>query len=279
LGKFGKKERLPQVINGLLQDEGHRLMADCSTGISNNADLGVNGVLVKPHLEAHQVGTHFHALERGLASSVPRGRHIFLKDGTTAPRAAATVMRQEDPMVREWEYDDFKILGDEEFYNYVVSELELLKNEVPEIYKVAKKHVTTFNCTGTNGTYAIICAPGNNWVNISRGVYNRNPDEVNAPGYVDAPWHTLTFIHEIQHCDWDSCGSEGAACYAEAYYGMKMKIHPGWINFVRGMAGGYDQDMWDYHHSAEYAKNRIPYEDYVKKNGGKFNAGKKDTNK
>jgi len=279
LVKFGEKKHLSQVVNGLNEGEGHVLMADGSTGKSNNDDLGPNGALVKPHLEAHRVGTHFHAMERGLASSVPRRRHIFLKDGTTAPRATAIAMRQEDPMVREWEYAGFKILGDEEFYNYVVSELELLKNEVPEVYKVAKIHVTTFNCTGINGTYAIICAPGNNWVNISRGVYNRNPDEVDAPGYEDAPVHTMIFMHEIQHCDWDSCGAETAANFAPAFYGKQMEIHPGWINFFLGMTGGYDQDMWDYHHSAEFAKNRTSYEDYVKKNGGGFNGGGKSTTK
>jgi hypothetical protein len=178
-------------------------------------------------------------------------------------------MRQEDPMVREWEYDDFKILGDEEFYTYVASELELLKNEVPEFYKVTKKHVATFNCTGINGTYAVTGGGFTGSVNISRGVYNRNPDEVDAPGYVDAPWHTLVFIHEIQHCDVDSCTSQAAADYAMAYYGTKMKIHPGWINLVRGMAGDYDQDMWDYHHSEEFAKNRLSYGEFTKANGGK----------
>tara|TARA_Y100001934_G_scaffold269615_1_gene353316 strand:- start:1240 stop:2853 length:1614 start_codon:yes stop_codon:yes gene_type:complete len=270
LGRFGKKKHLPQVINQLNEGEGNVLMADGSTQKSTNDDLGVRGELVKPHIGAHLVGFYTNALKAGLASSVPKRRHVFLKDGTTAPRSAVVVMRKKDNLIREWKYDDFKILGDEEFYSYIVSELELLKNEVPEFYQVAKKHVTTFNCTGINGTYAII-SPFNGWVNISRGVYNRNPDEADAPHYVDAPWHTLVFIHEIQHCDVDSCTSQEAANFAMAYYGAKMKIHPGWINFVRGMAGDYGQDKWDYHHSDEYTKTRISYEDYIKKNGGKLN--------
>lgn len=266
LHKFGKKSRMSHVINGLNEGEGHVLMADGSVKKSTNSDLGFTGTLVKPHLRAHQIGSHYHALKAGLGEFVPKRRNIFLKDGTVAPRSKAIAMREENPAIVEWEYDHFRILGDEEFYTYVTSEIELLKNEVPEIYNVAKKHVTTFNCTGINGTYAII-SPRNGWVNISRGVFNRNPDEVEAPNYVDAPWHTLVFIHEIQHCDVDSCTSQGAANYAAAYYGRKMKIHSGWINFVGWMASaeGYNQEKWDYHHSPEFAKNRIPYEEYIKK--------------
>ena len=145
---------------------------------------------------------------------------------------------------------NFKISGDEEFYTYVVSEIELLKNEVPEIYRVAKKHVGSFNCNGKAGTCSTWSrGNGDGAVHIARGVYNRNMAEVDAPAYEDAPWHTLVFIGGIQHCDVDSCTSQAAANYAMAYYGTKMKIHPGWIHFVRWMAGGYDQDMWDYHHS------------------------------
>ena len=136
LNKYGQKNFLPHTINGLNRGQGQVLMADGSAALSSDADLGVNGALVKAHILAHSVGTYPNAYRSGL----PKRRHVFLKGGVTAPRAACVAMRAEDPIVREWEYDGFSVAGDESFYTYVVSEIELLKNETPKMYKVAKKH-------------------------------------------------------------------------------------------------------------------------------------------
>ena len=129
------------------------------------------------------------------------------------------------------------------------------------MYKVTKKHVRSFNCNGKFGT----CG-GSGGVWIAREVFNQN----------SPVWHSLVFLHEIQHCDVDSCISQGAACFAQAVYGKQMKLHPTVINWWKHVAKsmGYTQDMWDYHHSEEFAKNRIPYEEIINKNGGAFNVSK-----
>lgn len=43
----------------------------------------------------------------------------------------------------------------------------------------------------------------------------------------------------------------------------------GLINFeaMRAKGEGYTQDMWDYHHSDEFAKKRIPYKNFVRTRG------------
>tara|TARA_B110000438_G_scaffold289555_1_gene324243 strand:+ start:160 stop:1623 length:1464 start_codon:yes stop_codon:yes gene_type:complete len=265
LHKYGRETFLPQVINGLNRGQGQVLMADGSAALSSDADLGRDGKLVKPHILAHSVGTFPHPYLSGLN---PR-HHVFSPGGSTAKKAVATAMRGKDLVVREWRYDGFLVAGDEEFYTYVVDEIELLKQETPGMYKVAKKHVGSFNCNGTGGTCATwFRGNGDGGVHIAREIFNHG----------DPGWHTLIFIHEIQHCDVESCTTQGAANFSMVVYGKQIwrTEANGLINWCKHLARseGYTQDMWDYHHSEEFAKKRIPYKEFTNKNGGGFNVSK-----
>jgi hypothetical protein len=60
-----------------------------------------------------------------------------------------------------------------------------------------------------------------------------------------------------------------AAYFSQVVYGEKMKMPRGLINFeaMRAKGEGYTQDMWDYHHSDEFAKKRISYKNFVRTRG------------